>query len=119
MASNRRMRLVCKTGKTFLRMIFSMIIGTAMTSAGLTSVKALAMSVGDGRRLRKKMWHPLQKAKMNSKARPYMWAMGRKLSIDWPALTCVPRRLRAKSRLPHSARYGSMTPLENPVVPLV
>ena len=47
------MRGVCMMGKTRLRMIFSMMSGTLMTSAGRISVNALAMRVGEGRRLRK------------------------------------------------------------------
>ena len=61
-------------------MIFSMTNGTEMMRRGLTSWKAWAMMAGEGRRVRKNRWHPLQKAKMNSIAIPYMWAIGRMLS---------------------------------------
>ena len=52
MLSSRRMRLFCILGNTFLRIIFSMTSGTAMTMAGLTSWKACAMMAGEGTRVR-------------------------------------------------------------------
>lgn len=52
-------------------------------------------------------------------AMPYMWAMGNMLSVLLPWAMRVPMALMQKSRFPHSALYGSMTPFENPVVPLV
>ena len=50
--SSRRMRLFCTFGNTFLRMIFSMMSGTAMMMTGLTSARACAMMAGEGTRLR-------------------------------------------------------------------
>ena len=104
MASSSFMRGVCKTGSTRLRTIFSMMSGTAMMSFGFTSVKALAISVGEGRRLRKKRWQPLQNPKRNSMLRPYMCAMGRMSSMGEPGFTCLLRRFRQKLMLPHKAR---------------
>ena len=61
----------------------------------------------------------MQNPKRNSTAMPYMWAMGNMLSMLSPAFTCLLSRLMTNSMLLHSERYGSMTPFENPVVPLV
>ena len=111
--------LFCTSGNTFFLIILSMMSGTEMTMAGFTSAKAWAMMAGDGRRVRKNRWHPWQKEKMNSTAMPYMWAMGRMLSVLEPCGMCLPMASMKKSRLLHIALYGSITPLENPVVPLV
>ena len=103
MAMSSFMRGVCMTGSTRFRTIFSMMSGTAMMSLGFTSVKALAIRVGDGRRLRKNKWLPLQNPKRNSMLRPYMWAMGRMSSMGEPDLTTLPNRRRQKSMLPQMA----------------
>ena len=58
MLSSSFMRLLCTTGKMFLRTIFSTTSGTEMTTAGCSSAKASAMKLGLGRRVRKKMWLP-------------------------------------------------------------
>ena len=55
----------------------------------------------------------------NSNAMPYMWAMGRMLMMLSPGTMALPSTCSAKSALLHMARYGSITPFEKPVVPLV
>ena len=75
-----------------------------MMTLGLTSWKACAMMAGDGRRVRKNRWHPWQKLKMNSKAMPYIWAMGRMESMLSPAFTYCESRRMQNSRLPQSER---------------
>ena len=71
---------------------------------GLISAKACAIMAGLGMRLRKKMWHPQQNSKINSKAIPYMCAIGRMLIMGSPLFTWAPKTLMAKSKLPQSAR---------------
>ena len=46
-------------------------------------------------------------------------AIGRILMTESPGLIFLPSTSSAKSALPQSARYGTITPLEKPVVPLV
>ena len=87
MANSSRIRLSCIFGNTFLRIIFSIINGTVTTSVGCTSVKALAMMAGLGRRVRKNKWQPWQNPKRNSTAIPYMWAIGRMLNKLSPGRT--------------------------------
>ena len=80
-----------------------MISGTVMMTAGFTVAKASAMMAGDGRRVRKNRWQPLQNPKRNSIAIPYMWAIGRMLSILSPAFTFLPRMRMMYSTLPQIA----------------
>ena len=52
MFQSRRMVLFWSLGNTLLRMIFSMMSGTAMMMAGRMSVNACAMMAGEGMRVR-------------------------------------------------------------------
>ena len=58
----------------------------------------------------------MQNCKRNSHAMPYMWAMGRMDSALAFLGSLLPMARSTKEMLLQSARYGSMTPFEKPVV---
>ena len=70
--SARRMAGALIFGKMALRTIFSMSRGTAMTTLGRRSEKALSITVGEGVLPRKVTWAPMHISYRNSKAMPYM-----------------------------------------------
>ena len=77
-------------GNTFFLIIFSIIKGTDTTMRGLISPNALKIILGEGMRVRKKMWQPLMNSKRNSKAIPYICAMGSIEMILSPRLRMCP-----------------------------
>ncbi len=116
---NRRTLLVWNLGNIFLRTIFSITKGTEQIIRGCISARASATNDGLGVRVRKYMWLPKQNWKRKSAIKPYIWAMGRKLTQLLFLGICFSISPFKLSKLLHSVRNGSITPLENPVVPLV
>ena len=68
------------TGKILPCTIFSIISGTAITMVGFTSAKAFSNTDGLGALVKKCTWVPMQNSYMNSKAKPYMCAIGKRLT---------------------------------------
>ena len=65
-------RLLLSLGNTSFLTIFSTMRGTEMMTSGRISMKASWITVGLGKRVRKKRWFPKTNWSRNSHTNPYM-----------------------------------------------